>query len=71
MPLKPNCSYQTNQGKIVWIEALKFLQNQKPLHPFELNEGLSAAAKDHIEDMVKYNFFGHDSFDGTKYSKRI
>ena len=71
LPLYPGCNYATNEGKKAWLEAYDFLKNQSPLPAYFLNEGLSLAAEDHAIDMAKTNIFGHNSSDGTSFSKRI
>ncbi len=71
LPLKPNCNYSTNEGKSVWREAYDCMKNQKPLPPYELNEGLNLAAMDHALDMKNNTFFGHTSSNGMSFSQRI
>jgi len=71
LPLKPHCNYSTNEGKKAWKEAYEYLTSHKPMDPFILNEGLTLAADDHVIDMAKNNFFGHNSSNGQTFSKRI
>ena len=71
MPLMPNCYYKTNEGKKCWIETLNFLKNQKPLHQYKLNEGLTWSADDHVEDLATHGILGHESSNGDDMTKRI
>jgi uncharacterized protein YkwD len=64
LPLKKNCHYSTNEGKSAWQEAYEFLNSQKPLPAYQLNEGLNLSAMDHAMDMKVNNFFDHKSSNG-------
>ena len=61
----------TFEGKSAWQEAYNFLLKQKPLKALKIHKGMCQAAEDHALDMVKKNFFDHNSSDGTDFSKRI
>jgi uncharacterized protein YkwD len=40
----------TKEGEKAVIEAIKFLEKQKPLKPLKFSEELASAAKDHVVD---------------------
>lgn len=40
----------TKEGEKAVVEAIKFLEKQKPLKPLKFSEELAAAAKDHVDD---------------------
>jgi hypothetical protein len=71
MPLTEGVLYETNEGKVAWIEAKTFLQNQRPLHPFVKHPGLCKAASDHRTDLCENGIFGHRGSDGSTFSSRI
>jgi uncharacterized protein YkwD len=40
----------TKEGERAVVEAIKFLEKQKPLKPLKFSEELASAAKDHVVD---------------------
>ena len=71
LPLKPNCTYSTFEGRAGWREAYEYMRNFKPIFPLQLNEGLNLAAMDHAMDMKINNIFDHRSSNGMSFSERI
>lgn len=62
---------QTYEGKAAFEEAIEFLKRQKPVNALTLDERLSSACKDHIEDIGPKGITSHDSSDGKNLSDRI
>ena len=71
MPLTNEIIYETNDGKEAWIEARKFLLEQKPLPSLIKHSGLTKAAEDHQGDLCLNGIFGHQGSDGSTFSERI
>lgn len=71
LPLKPNCTYSTFEGKPCWKEAYEYMKNFKPVFPLQLNEGLNLAAMDHAIDLKINNIFDHRSSNGMSFGERI
>jgi uncharacterized protein YkwD len=55
-------TYNTNEGKGAWNEAIQFLNNQKPLPPMTFHAGLAKAAADHANDLASNNMMGKLSY---------
>lgn len=60
----------TNEGVKAVDEAISFLRASKPLPPYILSKGLSAAAKDHVKDLGKTGNTGHKGTDGSTTETR-
>jgi hypothetical protein len=53
------------------LEAISFLQNQKPVPELIFNEHLSQACADHVKDIGSKGLVTHESSDGKNVSERI
>ena len=62
---------QTVEGRAAFEEAIDFLKTQKPLGALKVDERLSQACKDHINDIGPLGVSSHDSSDGKNVSDRI
>lgn len=62
---------QTNEGKSAFLEAISFLKAQKPIREISLNEDLSKAANDHVQDIGPKGLVTHESSQGKNLSERI
>ena len=71
MPICEDVIYETNEGKSVWKEARKYLENQTTLPPFEMHDGLNQSSKDHAADLARHGIFGHTGSDKSTFSERI
>ena len=63
-------------GKETTLERISFevtnaFRAKNGLGRLEWCEETAVVARAHCEDMIKNNFFAHDSFDGTKFSERM
>jgi len=61
----------THEGRKPFVEAIKFLKNQKPLPPFELSTGMSLAARDLVADHGPRNMGGHVGSDQSTMGVRM
>ena len=52
-------------------EAIAFLKKARPLRPLEPSEGLTQAARDHVEDTGPKGVTGHSGTDGSKSEQRM
>ncbi|HXH32128.1 MAG TPA: CAP domain-containing protein [Bacteriovoracaceae bacterium] len=58
--------YRTNEGTAAVTEAIDFLEIQAPLKiKLTLSQGLTSAARDHVEDQGPKGQVGHYSSDGS------
>ena len=63
-------------GRETTLERISFevtnaFRAKNGLDCLEWCEETAVVARAHCEDMIKNNFFAHDSFDGTKFSERM
>lgn len=69
--LETDILYETFEGKTAWEEAKKFIINQPPLRAFDYHQGLTQAAYDHAQDMMKNQINGHKGSDESTFVQRI
>lgn len=62
---------RTVEGVSAVQEAIRFLQNVKPLPPLTFSPGMSQAARDHVLDQGRSGQTGHVGSDGSKPYQRI
>lgn len=66
--------YSSAGGAEPWVvaldEAVNQLRNTNPMQPVSESTGLDSAARDHLNDMISHNFFGHNSSDGSDTNAR-
>jgi uncharacterized protein YkwD len=60
----------TNEGVSAVDEAIAFVRTAKAVAPYELSQGLSRAAKDHVTDLGKTGNSGHRGTDGSSTEAR-
>lgn len=61
----------THEGRKAFDEAIKFLNKQKPLPPFELSTGMSLACRDLVADHGPRNMGGHVGSDRSTMDVRM
>lgn len=61
----------TKEGLIPVNEAIRELNEGKPVNSLEMSGGLNKAAKAHVDDLIKTNTTGHTSSDGIPFDKRM
>ena len=71
--IKPgsNCGISTSEGKSAYQECINFLKKQKAIGKLELNENLSKAAQDHVDDIGPKGICDHTGSDDSGPSERI
>lgn len=52
------------------LEGVNEIRVEHGLQPLEYHEGLTVAARDYSEKMVRFNFFSHTGADGSKLDER-
>ena len=62
---------RTKEGKAAYIEAIKFLEVQKPVGKLNLSDGLTKACRDHAMDLGPKGARGHTGTDGSSVSDRM
>lgn len=62
---------KTQEGVKAVDEAIEFLKKAKRMPALKASEGLSLAAKDHVEDTGKKGLVGHDGSDGSTAVQRM
>lgn len=62
---------QTNEGKAAVQECISFLKKQKAEDALILDDELSKAAQDHVDDIGPQGITGHDGSDGSTVDDRI
>ena len=62
---------QTNEGKPAVTEAINFLKKAKVLGKIEMNDNLSKATTDHVNDIGPKGETGHEGTDGSSPSDRV
>lgn len=62
---------QTYEGKAAYEEAIEFLKRQIPVNPLKLDDNLSSACQDHLNDIGPKGLSSHDSSDGKNLADRI
>ena len=62
---------QTFEGITAVEEAIDFLKTQKPVKELTLNEDLTKACKDHLEDIGPKGMTSHEGINGTNIGDRI
>ena len=62
---------QTFEGITAVEEAIDFLKSQKPVKELTLNEDISKACKDHLEDIGPKGMTSHEGINGTNIGDRI
>lgn len=62
---------QSHEGVNAVQNAIEFLRSQEPVGALELQENLSQAAQDHVNDIGPKGLVSHDSSDGKNVSDRI
>ncbi len=61
----------TNEGAAAVDEAIRFLETASPCPPLTPSEGISKAAKDHVNDTGPKSMVGHSGSDGSSPSMRM
>ncbi len=62
---------RTKGGVMAVDEAIEYLGKAQGLLPLKASEGLTLAAKDHVEVMGKSRLMGHDGADGSTMEQRM
>ena len=62
---------QTFEGVSAIEEAINFIKTQKPVQELTLNEEITKACRDHIEDIGPKGMTTHEGSDGSNISDRI
>jgi Cysteine-rich secretory protein family len=57
--------FTTIEGIAAVNEAINFLKKQKPMGLLSFSDGLNRAANQHLNDMIKKDFFAHKGSDGS------
>jgi uncharacterized protein YkwD len=53
------------------LSKLNAVRAARLLPALRMSPGLTAAAREHSSEMLAHGYFGHDSFDGTVFWRRI
>lgn len=61
----------TKEGDAAVVEAIRFLENVKPLPALKLSQGMSQGARDHVEVQGRSGTVGHASNKGNQPWERI
>jgi uncharacterized protein YkwD len=61
----------TQEGDAAVVEAIRFLENVKPIPPLKLSQGMSQGARDHVKVQGRSGTVGHDSDKGSQPWERI
>lgn len=61
----------TNEGASAVREAIRVLERMQPLPPFEMNNLLYKAARDHVNDIGPKGLVSHSGSDGSNMAQRI
>jgi len=61
----------TKEGKVAVNEAIKFLNNQKPLSILTPSKGMSKGANDMVKMQETTSQVGHNGIDGSTFAERI
>jgi hypothetical protein len=62
---------QTNEGPEAYHEAISFLEEKAPVGELTLDENLSRATEDHLNDIAPKGLVSHESTNGKNVSDRI
>lgn len=65
------CPIITNEGPAAVQEAIRALQNARPLAPFKMSDGMSNSARDHCNDIGPQGVCGHTGTNGSTMSGRL
>ena len=61
---------ETVEGRVAFVEAIKFLSSRDPLSGFSLSRGMTNAAQRHVNDIGPAGSVGHVGSDGRRASAR-
>ena len=59
------------EGREAVIDLMDYLRHVQPVEKLEMDEGVAAAAKDHVEDTGLHGILGHIGHDGSNPFDRI
>ena len=62
---------QMVEGEDVFNEAINYLNNLRPLQPFQWEEALAKSAQEHVDDIGPKGLLLYQSSDGTEPEERI
>ena len=62
---------QMVEGEDIFNEAINYLNNLKPLQPFQWEEALAKSAQEHVDDIGPKGLLLYQSSDGTEPEERI
>jgi uncharacterized protein YkwD len=62
---------QTREGQAAVREAIRVLRQQRPLPSFQIVEGMTLAARDHVKDQAPRGLMNHRGTDGTMAWDRV
>ena len=62
---------QMVEGEDIFNEAINYLNNLRPLQPFQWEEALAKSAQEHVDDIGPKGLLLYQSSDGTEPEERI
>ena len=62
---------QTYEGTEAFEDAIQFLKTQKPVEPLELNENITYACRDHVNDIGEKGLTSHEGTTTKNISERL
>ncbi len=62
---------QMVEGEEVFNEAINYLNNLRPMQPFQWEEALAQSAQEHVDDIGPKGLLLYQSSDGTEPEDRI
>jgi uncharacterized protein YkwD len=69
--LKPHLFLQTQEGTPAIDEAIRALQQTRPVSTLKFSRGLTLAARDHVRDQGNRGITGHNGRDGSNPFQRM